>query len=107
MEGLERAFELNRAGTAVKRSASCIGASYSCFKLGLPRPALRTWSGATWIVFDSSIPLQPLTLLYSKQAELLDSCPKQVAARRHNVSGASDLSLPAGASALRWPPKDG
>jgi hypothetical protein len=107
MEGLERSFELSRAGTAVKHLGSCIWTSYSCFKLGLPPPALCTWSGAASIVFDSSIPLQPLTVLYSKPSELLDSCPKQVEAKRNNASGARQLSLPVDASTWCWPPKDG
>jgi hypothetical protein len=107
MEGLERSFELSRAGTAVRHSGSCIRTVYSCFGLGLLRPALGTWGRAARIVFDSSVPLQPLTVLYSERSESLASYPKQVIAECHNASGASDLSLPAGASALRWPPKDG
>jgi hypothetical protein len=107
MEGLERCFELSRAGTAVKHSGSCIRTLHSCFGLGLLRPALRTWGRAARIVFEFSIPLQPLTVLYSKPSELPDSCPKQVVAKRHNVSDARQLSLPVGASTWRWPPKDG
>jgi hypothetical protein len=107
MEGLERSFELNRGGTAFKHSGSCIWTWYSCFRLGLLRPALRTWSHAARIVFDSSVPLQPFTVLYSEPSELLDSCPKQVVAKLHNAAGARKLSLPIGASSWRWPPKDG
>jgi hypothetical protein len=107
MEGLERSPELSRAGTAVKHSGSCIWTLYSCFRLGLLRSTLRKWSRAACIVFDSSMPLQPLTVLYSEPSDLPASCPKRVVARRHNASGARRLSLPADASAVRWPPKDG
>jgi hypothetical protein len=86
MEGLERSFELSWAGTAMKHSGSCIRTLYSCFGLGLLRPALRTWGRAARIVFDSSVPLQPLTVLYSEPSELPDSYPKRVVAERYNAS---------------------
>jgi hypothetical protein len=100
-------FELNRAGAAVKHSGSCIWALHSYFRLGLLQPALCTRSRATCIVFDSSVPLQPFAVLYSEPSELPDCCPKQVVAKRHNVSDARQLSLLVGASTWRWPPKDG
>jgi hypothetical protein len=107
MEGLERSFELNRAGTAVKNSGSCIWTSYSCFRLGLLPSALCTRSRTTCIAFDSSVPLQPFAVLYSEPSGLPASCPKQVVAKRYNAAGGEQLSLLAGASTLRWPPKDG
>jgi hypothetical protein len=76
MEGLERSSELSRAGTAVEHWRSCIWSRYSRFKLGLLQPALRTWSCAKRIVFDSSVPLQPLTVLYSEPSKLLASGPQ-------------------------------
>jgi hypothetical protein len=86
MEGLERSPELSRVGTAVKHSGACIWTLYSCFKWGLPRPALRTCSRVNCIVFDSLVLLQTLTVLYSEPSELPDSYPKRVVAERYNAS---------------------
>jgi hypothetical protein len=107
MEGLERSPELRLAGTAVKHSSSCILAFVFVFQVGLASnsaPYVGPCSPHCVRFFDSA---QPLTVLYSKPSELLDSCPKQVEAKRNNASGARQLSLPVDASTWCWPPKDG
>jgi hypothetical protein len=90
MEGLERSSELSRVSMAAEHSRSRIWNQYSGFKLGLLQPALRTWSCAKRIVFDSSVPLQPLTVLYSEPSKLRASGPQRTVARRHNACDARD-----------------
>jgi hypothetical protein len=90
MEGLERSSELSRVGAAEEHSRSCIWTRYSGFKLGLLQTALRTWSRVGRIVFDSSVSLQPITVMYSGPPELLASCPQRTVARHHNVCDARE-----------------
>jgi hypothetical protein len=90
MEGLERSSELSRADTAVEHSRFCTWNRYSGLKSGLLQPALRTWSRVERIVFDSSVLLQPFTVMYSGPPELLTSCPQRTVGRHHNVCDARE-----------------